>query len=226
MADLSFMDAASASQMAAIGTGALPGAGGSMMPAASAAFAGAAFANAYAANQLQKASAINQQTAYLTQARDTLAIAEVKAEYSDQYAMIQAGRSLMRSEMEALNYKIAGNQLLKNLRRTNAAIRARAAANGVAFGEGSMLALQGENTGATMRDVGIADLNALTAQVLGFQDATAMLQSTEYQTYLNLYQAQRQAGGLEAAAAATRKYGGLMADIQLANSALSLYRTT
>jgi len=166
--------------------------GGMAMPAASAMVAGAAFANAYAANQMGKAAAINQQTAYL----------------------------------EALNYKIAGNTLLKNLRRSNAAIRARAAANGVAFGEGSMLALQGENVGATMRDVGIADLNALTAQVLGFEDATAMLQSTEFQNYLSTFAAQRQAGGLEAAAATTRRYGGLMADVQLAGAALQLYRTT
>lgn len=196
------------------------------MPAASTVFAGSALLNAYASNQMSKAAAINQQTAYLTQARDTLAIAELKAEASDEYAMIQAGRTLMRSEMEALNYKIAGNQLLKNLRRTNAAIRARAAANGVAFGEGSMLALQGENTGATMRDVGIADLNALTAKVLGFQDATAMLQSTEYQNMISMYQAQRQAGGLEAAAATTRKYGGLMANIELGNAALRAYQTS
>jgi hypothetical protein len=40
-----------------------------------------------------------------------------------------------------------------------------------------------------MRDVGISDLNALTARVLGFEDATAMLQSTEYQNTLNLYSA-------------------------------------
>jgi F-type H+-transporting ATPase subunit b len=53
--------------------------GGMAMPAASTVVAGAAFANAYAANQMGKAAAINQQTAYLTQARDTLAIAEVKA---------------------------------------------------------------------------------------------------------------------------------------------------
>jgi hypothetical protein len=205
---------------------AAPAAAGSMMPAASSVVAGAAFLNAYAANQMSKASAINQQTAYLTQARDTLAIAEVKADASNQYAMLQAGRTLLRSEMEALNYKIAGNTLLKNLRRTNAAMRARAAANGVAFGEGSMLALQGENTAATMRDVGIADLNALTAQVLGFEDATAMLQSTEFQNYLSTFAAQRQAGGLEMAAATTRRYGGLMADMNLTAAALQLYRTT
>jgi len=206
--------------------GAAAAGGGMAMPAASTVVAGAALANAYAANQMGKAAAINQQTAYLTQARDTLAIAEVKAETSNQYAMLQAGRTLLRSEMEALNYKIAGNTLLKNLRRSNAAIRARAAANGVAFGEGSMLALQGENVGATMRDVGIADLNALTAQVLGFEDATAMLQSTEFQNYLSTFAAQRQAGGLEAAAATTRRYGGLMADMNLTAAALQLYRTT
>lgn len=196
------------------------------MPAGSTMTAGAGILAAYASNQLSKAAAINQQTAYLVNARDTLAIAEVKAESAEQYAMLQAGRTLMKSEMEAMNYKIAGNQLLKNLRRTNAAVRARAAANGVAFGEGSMLALQGENTAATMRDVGIADLNALTAQVMGFQDATAMLQSSEYQNYLTTYAAKRQAGGLEAAAATTRRMGGLMADIQASMAAINFYRVT
>jgi hypothetical protein len=53
-----------------------------------------------------------------------------------------------------------------------------------------------------------------------------MLQSTEFQTYLSTFAAQRQAGGLEAAAATTRRYGGLMADVQLAGAALQLYRTT
>lgn len=207
-------------------TAAAASGGGISMPAAGPMTAGAGILMAYGANQLSKAAAINQQTAYLTQARDALAVAEVKADSAEQYAMLQAGRVLQRSEMEALNYKIAGNQLLKNLRRTNAAVRARAAANGVAFGEGSMLALQGENTAATMRDIGIADLNALTAQVMGFQDATAMLQSSEYQNYLTLYSAQRQAGGLEKAGATARRLGGLMADIQLGQAAINYYRVT
>jgi hypothetical protein len=180
---------------------------------------------AYGASQAQMAQAINQQTAYLVQARDTLAVAEVRAEMAETYAAVQSGRMLKRAEMEAQNYQIAGNTLLKNLRRANAAARARAAAAGVAFGEGSAAAIQQENVAATMRDVGIADLNALTARVLGFEDATAMLQSTEYQNYLNLYQARRGAGGLESAAAITRRTGGLMAGATLLEGGTRFART-
>lgn len=182
-------------------------------------YAAAGLIGAYGASQAQMAQAINQQTAYLVQARDTLAVAEVRADMAETYAAVQAGRTLKRAEMEAQNYQIAGNTLLKNMRRANAAARARAAAAGVAFGEGSAAGVQIENVAATMRDVGIADLNALTARVLGFEDATAMLQSTEYQNYLNMFQARRGAGQLESAAAITRRTGGLMAGATLTEGA-------
>lgn len=188
-------------------------------------YAAAGLISAYGASQAQMAQAINQQTAYLVQARDTLAVAEVRADMAETYAAVQSGRMLKRAEMEAQNYQIAGNTLLKNLRRANAAARARAAAAGVAFGEGSAAGIQRENVVATMRDVGIADLNALTARVLGFEDATAMLQSTEYQNYLNLYQARRGAGGLESAAAITRRTGGLMAGATLLEGGTRFART-
>lgn len=170
---------------------------------------------AYGESQAQKAAAINQQTSYLLQARDTLAVAEVRADMSEQYATIQAGRTIKKAEIEAQNYQIAGNTLLKNMRATNAAMRARAAASGVVLGEGSVQAVQRENVAATMRDVGIADLNALTARVLGFEDASAMLQSTEYQNTLNLYSARSQAGQLTSAGASARRTGGLLAGATL-----------
>ena len=173
----------------------------------------------YGASQAQQAQAVNQQTAYLVQARDTLAIADVRSELADQYALVQSGRLLKRAEIEAQNYQIAGNTLLRNLRKTNAAVRARAAASGIAFGEGSAAVTQRENVAAAMQDVGIADLNALTARVMGFEDATAMLQSTEYQNAINLFQARRAAGGLEATAAATRRTGGLLAGATLMEGA-------
>jgi len=179
----------------------------------------AALISAYGASQAQKAQAINQQTAYLVQARDALAMAEVRAEFAEQYATVQAGRLLQRAEIEAQNYQIAGNTLLRNLRKTNAAIRARAAASGVAYGEGSIAQAQLQNVAGTMQDVGIADLNALTARVLGFEDATAMLQSTEYQNAVNMFQARRAAGGLEATAAATRRTGGLLSTATLVEGA-------
>lgn len=181
--------------------------------------------NAYGAAEAQKAAAINQQTSYLLQARDTLAVAQVRADMAEQYATIQAGRTIKRAEIEAQNYQIAGNSLLKNMRATNATIRARAAASGVAFGEGSAAGIQRENVAATMRDVGIADLNALTARVMGFEDATAMVQSTEYQNMLNLYSAGRQAGQLEFAGNAAKKTGGLLANATLSSAAVNTYKT-
>ena len=173
---------------------------------------------AYGEAEAQKAAAINQQTSYLLQARDTLAVAEVRADMAEQYATIQAGRTLKKAELEAQNYTIAGNTLLKNMRATNAAVRARAAASGVVLGEGSVQAVQRENVAATMRDVGISDLNALTARVLGFEDASAMLQSTEYQNMLNLYTARSQAGQLSFAGASARKSGGILAGATLAKA--------
>lgn len=189
------------------------------------AYAASGLIAAYGASQAQQAQAINQQTAYLVQARDTLAVAEVRADLSEQYATIQAGRMLKRADMEAMNYKIAGNTLLRNLRKTNAAARARAAASGVVLGEGSIQGIQNANVQAVMRDVDIAELNALTAQVLGFEDASAMLQSTELQSTLNLFQAQRQAGGLESAAAITRRTGGLLAGATLTQGLIGAART-
>jgi hypothetical protein len=180
--------------------------------------AGAGLLDAYAASQAQQAQSINTQTSYLLQARDTLAVAEVRADMSEQYATIQAGRTIKRAEIEAQNYQIAGNTLLKNMRATNASVRARAAASGVVVGEGSNLGIQRENVAATMRDVGISDLNALTARVMGFEDASAMRQSTEYQNYLNTFTAQRQAGQYTQAASASRMTGGLLANATLAKA--------
>ena len=118
------------------------------------------------------------------------------------------------------NYTIAGNTLLKNIRAANASMRARAAASGVAYGEGSAAAVQRENVAATMRDVGIADLNALTARVLGFEDAAAMFQSTEMQNTLNLFAAERQAGQFTQAGTAARQQAGLLAGFTLAEAAV------
>lgn len=173
---------------------------------------------AYGESQAQQAAAINQQTGYMLQARDTLAVAQVRADMADQYATIQAGRTIKKAEIEAQNYTIAGNTLLKNMRATNAAVRARAAASGVVLGEGSVQAVQRENVAATMRDVGIADLNALTARVLGFEDASAMLQSTDYQNTLNLYSARSQAAQGEFAGTAARRAGGILANATLAKA--------
>lgn len=180
---------------------------------------------AYGQSEAQKAQGIQQQTAYLLQARDTLAVAEVRADMDQLYTAIQAGRTLKRSEVEARNYQIAGNTLLRDMRRVNASMRARMAASGVSVGEGSAAALERENVAATYRDVGIADLNALTAKVMGFEDATAMFQSNEYQTILNLYSAKRQAGQYTQAGSAARAQGGLLAGASLVQGGLEFAKS-
>jgi hypothetical protein len=187
--------------------------------------AAAGFITAYGQSQAQQAAAINQQTGYMVQARDNLAIAGVRSDMDNQYAEIQAGRILKKAENEAMNYQIAGNSLLKNMRATNASIRARAAASGVVVGEGSFAGVARENVAATMRDVGIADLNALTAKVLGFEDASAMIQSTQYQTFLNNFSAQRQAGQYEMAASAARTQGNLLSSYTLLKGGMDFAKT-
>lgn len=177
--------------------------------------------SSYGQAEAQRAASIQNQTAFMLQARDTLAIANVRSEFSEIYANIQAGRLLKKAEIEAQNYTIAGNTLLKNMRAANATIRARAAASGVAYGEGSAAAVQRENVAATMRDVGIADLNSLTARVLGFEDATAMLQSNDIQNIMDQFTAKRQSGQYEMAGTAARDQGGLMAGATLFEGAMS-----
>jgi len=180
--------------------------------------------DSYAASQMQQTAAIQQQTAYMVQARDTLALAEVRADMDEQYAAVQSGRMLQKAETEARNWQIAGNTLLRNMRKTNAAMRARAAASGVALGSGSIEGVQLENVAATMRDLGVADLNALTARVLGFEDANALIQSTELQNTLNLFAAQRGAGQLETAASAARRTGGMLSTFTLTRGLTNLVK--
>lgn len=177
--------------------------------------------DAYASSEMQRAQAIQQQTGYLLQARDTLAVAEVRADLDETYAAVQTGRMLQKAETDARNWQIAGNTLLRNMRQTNAALRARAAASGVALGSGSIEAVQRENVAATMRDVDVAELNAMSARVLGFEDASALLQSTELQNTLNLFQAQRQSGQYNQAASAARQTGGMLANYTLARGAMN-----
>jgi hypothetical protein len=183
-----------------------------------------ALISAYGEAEAQKAAAINQQTGFLLQARDTLAVSQVRAEFSEQYATIQAGRTVKKAELEAQNYTIAGNTLLKNMRATNASMRARAAASGVALGSGSIQNVISQNVEAVMRDVNIADLNALTAKVLGFEDASAMLQSTDIQNTLSMYSARSQAGQFDFAGSTARKAGGMLAGATLVKGGVEAYK--
>jgi len=186
---------------------------------------GAGLLNAYASGQAGKAAAIWQQTSYLLQARNALAIAEIRGDYDEQYAMIQAGRTLKKAEIEATNYKMAGNQILKNVRNANSAARARAAANGVQLGSGSIEAVQRENTAAGLRDVAVSDLNALAAKVFGFEDASAMIESSQIQNIMNRYAAATNSQQMEMAGSAGIKQAGLLSNAKLFDAGISFAKT-
>lgn len=173
----------------------------------------------------QRAAGIQQQTAYQLNAINTLAIANVRADQEQRYAAIQAGRTLQRAELESLNYKMAGNALLRNLERTNATARARAAASGVAYFEGSAAGVQDYNIRATMRDVGITDFNALVARVLGFEDASAMLTNADIQAELTRFGARAQAQQYGIAAKSAKTTSGLLADVTLTKAVSDFGRT-
>lgn len=188
-------------------------------------YGAAGLLNAYASGQAAKSAAIWQQTSYLLQSRNALAIAEIRGDYDEQYAMIQAGRTLKKAEIEATNYKMAGNQILKNVRNANSAARARAAANGVQLGSGSIEAVQRENTAAGLRDVAVSDLNALAAKVFGFEDASAMIESSQIQNIMNKYAAATNSQQMEMAGAAGVKQAGLLSNAKLFDAGVSFAKT-
>lgn len=168
----------------------------------------------------QQAAAYYQQGLYEVQAYDTLRLAQIRTDMDQKYASVQAGRKLKQAEMQALNYTIQGNTLLRNMERTNAAVRARAAANGIVYNEGSAAGVQRSNVAATYRDVGITDLNALTARVMGYEDAGAMILAAKEQADLTMNAAETQAKQLKMAGDFAVKSGGLLSDASLTNGLL------
>lgn len=169
----------------------------------------------------QKAAGIYQAGLYELQAIDTLALADVRAEQTERTATIQAGRRLIAAKMQARNYQMQGNQLLRNMRATNAAIRARAAASGISIGSGSAYDLQNLNTRDAMFDLSISDYNALTAKVFGFEDAATMYLQGIRQGLYDKYAAKTQANELRTAATFSKKSGGLIANAQLVNTGIN-----
>lgn len=185
----------------------------------------ASLALSYASAERQKAAAYYQQGLYEVQAIDTLRLAQIRTDQDRKYAAIQAGRKLKAAEMSAMNYTIQGNTLLRTMERANAAVRARAAANGVAYAEGSAAGVQLANVRATYRDVGITDLNALTARVLGYEDASAMFLAGEQQAELTTQAAEAQARQLRLAGDFAVKSGGLLSGATLAQGTLQFAQT-
>jgi hypothetical protein len=173
----------------------------------------------------QKTAAIYQQGLYEVQAADTLRLAQIRTDQDQKYAAIQAGRKLLSAERQALNYTIQGNSLLRGMERTNAAVRARAAANGIVYNEGSSAAIQAANVGAVYRDVGMSDLNALTARILGFEDAGAMILAAKEQADLTMSAAEAQAKQLRMAGDYAVKSGGLLSGASLLQGGMNFAQT-
>lgn len=173
----------------------------------------------------QKTAAIYQQGLYEVQALDTLRLAQIRTDQDQKYAAIQAGRKLLSAERQALNYTIQGNTLLRGMERTNAAVRARAAANGIVYNEGSAAGIQISNVGATYRDVGMSDLNALTARILGYEDAGAMILASKEQAELTMSAAEAQASQMRLAGKFAVESGGLLSNATLLQGGLNFVQT-
>lgn len=182
-------------------------------------------ATAITAAGAQKTAAIYQQGLYEVQAIDTLRLAQIRTDQDQKYAAIQAGRKLLSAERQALNYTIQGNTLLRGMERSNAAVRARAAANGIVYNEGSAASIQAANVGATYRDVGMSDLNALTARILGFEDAGAMILAAKEQAELTMSAAEAQASQLRLAGQFAVDSGGLLSGATLLQGGLNFAQT-
>lgn len=173
----------------------------------------------------QKAAGIYQRGLFEVQAIDTLSLANIRADQEEKIATLQAGRRLQQANIEARNYQIQGNRLLRNLRATNAAVRARAAANGIDIGSGSAAQLQDVNTQTAMFDVGITDLNALMARVFGYEDATAMFITGKQTAQYTRYTAERQAAELRLAGEFAEKSGGLLSNAALVEGGIQFAQT-
>jgi len=182
-------------------------------------------ATAITAAGAQQTAAIYQQGLYEVQAVDTLRLAQIRTDQDQKYAAIQAGRKLLSAERQALNYTIQGNSLLRGMERSNAAVRARAAANGIVYNEGSAAGVQLANVSATYRDVGMSNLNALTARILGFEDAGAMILASKEQADLTMSAAEAQASQMRLAGQYAVASGGVLSGATLLQGGLNFAQT-
>jgi hypothetical protein len=182
------------------------------------AVAGAGLFSAIGASYATKAQGYLQQAGYAMQARQNLELAGLRADKAIEYADIQFKRKQFQTQLEQLNYKVQANSLLSNLRKTNAAVRARAAANGIDMGSGVAMAVQTQNVLDTYRDVGFVNLSALVANVFGMEDATQILRAGYDTAFYEREAALRGADLAASAGASAAKTSGLLANAQLLES--------
>lgn len=178
-----------------------------------------------ASSYATKAQGALQQAGYAAQAAADLQLAGLRADKAFEYADIQAKRTALQNTFQQINFKIAAVKSMENLRQTNATARARAAANGVAYSEGSAMTGRMQNVANTFNDIGLIDLSALAARVTGYEDVVNLLKAGADSAFYEREAAITNAKAMLQAGASTRKASGLMAGVQLAEGAIQFVKT-
>jgi hypothetical protein len=163
----------------------------------------------------QQAAGYYQQAGYAVQAQENLRMAGLRADKTVEYGEAAFQRNLKKIEYETINYKIQANTLMKDLRRANASALARGYASGVVATQGSIEGIRGVNVREVYQDVGLSDLNALTARIFGLEDATAMLKASYDSAFYEREAAIVNASTLKRTGKIATKTGGLLAGVEL-----------
>ena len=185
----------------------------------------AGFISGIGAAYSQQAAGFYQQAGYAIQAQENLRMAGLRADKTVEYGEAAFQRNLKKIEYEAINYKIQANTLMKDLRRVNATALARGYASGVVATQGSIEGIRGVNIREVYQDVGLSDLNALTARILGLEDATTMLKSSYDMAFYEREAAIVNASTLERTGKIATKTGGLLAGAELGKAATGFATT-
>ena len=173
----------------------------------------------------QQAAGYYQSAGYSIQAQENLRLAGLRADKVVEYGEAAFKRNLMKIEYDSINYKIQANTQLAQLRKSNATALARGYASGVVATEGTYGGIRGANVRAAFQDISITDLNAMTARILGYEDATAMLQSSYDSAFYDREAAISNSRTAQRTGDIAVKSGGLMAGVQLATSATNFAMT-
>jgi len=177
------------------------------------------------AGYASQAQAYLQQSGYAAQAQEQMRLAGLRADKEIEYANLNFKRKLFQTEVEQLNYKAKGNALLQDLHRTNAAARARAAANGVSIGSGSAMSVQEQNVARTYQDVGMVELSALVSRIFGLEDATAILKAGYDQAFYEREAAISNTASLLKGGQMVAQTGGLLSTAKMTTGALGFAKT-
>lgn len=173
----------------------------------------------------QQAQGYYRAAGLAVQAQENLRLAGLRADKEIEYGEASFKRNLMKIEYDTLNYKIQANSLMKNLQRANATALARGYASGAVATEGSIAGIRAMNVREAYKDVRISDLNAMTARIMGLEDATTLLQSSYDSAFYNREAAiQNTKTALKSGGYATDT-SGLLAGVELMKGVSSFAQT-